>query len=630
MASRNLVKDKRDFDRTIKEARIGHRELQYELALMYANGVGVAQDLTQAIYWVRQSAERGFAPAQYLLATRFSVGEVVEQDDHQALKWLLKAADQDHPKAIYKLAKFYSTTHERAAGELCQVAAKAGVPQAQYAVASEMLASNSEPACAEQAFLWLKKAAEQGVAAAQCAVAERYAQGEGVIQDVAEAYEWYRKAAYQHHIAAQVALAQLDAQGQGRLGDEVVNRRSLRSTNRRRNDELWIQAGEAGDATAKYQLGLMYQNGWGVEQDVAQARRWFEAAGQRGQASAQLALARLFEANGDYSSALSWYQQAAAEAQPAAYAALGYLYWMGLGTSKDDFLGLMWTFKAVEAGQVEALAKLGRIVVAEPSRIVQACLMKAAVGGEPDVAYALGHHFHNAPEPERNVDAAIRQYQCAADHGHALAQCELGLIYSEGKDVIKDMVKARDWFMQAADQGDAKAQWNLALMLISGTVGVKKDLKKAFLLCQKAAVQGFVPAQASLGILYAKMKKPQKAAEWWQLAAEQGDPEAQCNLALAYTKGQGVAKDVTLAVAWLAKAADQGVISAASKLGVLYATGEGVAQDPIEAHKWFWIASQKSDSAAQANLEHSEALLTPVQLSEARRRALAWLQIQAS
>ncbi|MDD5029144.1 MAG: tetratricopeptide repeat protein [Rhodoferax sp.] len=625
MASRNLAKDKRDFDRTLKEARIGHRESQYEIALMYANGVGVAQDFSQAIDWVRQSAERGFAPAQYLLATRFSAGEVVEQDDHQALKWLLKAAEQEHPKAIYKLARFYSTTHERAAAELCQVAAKAGVPQAQLAVASEMLAAQVDPVSVEQAFLWCKKAAEQGVAAAQCALADRYAQGEGVAQDIAAAYGWYRKAARQYHIAAQVAMARLDAQGMGRGGEDAANRRVSGSTNRRRNDQRWSQAGDAGDATAKYQLGLMYQNGWGVAQDLAQAQRWFSAAAQRGQVDAQLALARLLEADSDYRQALDWYQHAAAQAHPEAFAALGHLYWGGLGTSKDDFLGLIWTLKAVEAGQAQAIASLGQFAVAEPARIVQACLMKAAAGGGPEVQYALGHHFENAPEPERNRDAAFRHYQRAAEQGYALAQCALGLMYSEGKEVNKDMIKARDWFMQAADQGDAKAQWNLALMLISGTEGVKKDLKKAFVLCQKAALQGFAPAQASLGILYAKMEKPDKAAEWWQVAAEQGDPEAQFNLALAYAKGQGVAMDATLALAWLTKAAEQGVISAQSKLGLLYATGDGVAQDPIEAHKWFWIASQKGDIVAQANLAHSETLLSGVQLTQALQRAVTWV-----
>jgi TPR repeat protein len=588
MAGRNTVNDKRNFDRTIKEARIGHRESQYEAALMYANGVGVAQDLTQAIHWVRQSAERGFAPAQYLLATRFSAGEVVAQDDHQALKWLIKAADQDHPKAIYKLARFYSTTHTRAAGELCQVAANAGVPQAQLEVATEILASRADAASAEEAFLWCKKAAEQGVATAQCALADRYARGEGVAQDIAQAYAWYRKAARQYHIAAQVTMSQLDEQGLGRVSAGRSSRPSG-AADRRRDAQRWNQAGDVGDATAKYSLGLMYQNGWGVAQDEAQSRAWFEAAAQSGHVSAQLAVARRLEAELNFQQAFDLYEKVAALGDSDACAALGRFYWLGLGCTKDDFLGLAWTMKASEMGQSEALMNLGEWAASESQRIIHACLFRAAHAGS------------------------------------SVAQCAVGLKYCEGNDMPKEMMQARDWFIKAAEQGDAKAQWNLALMLISGTEGVKKDLKKAFTLCQQSALQGFVPAQASLGILYARMKKPDKAVEWWRVAAEQGDPEAQFNLAVALSKGLGVVQDSALAVAWLARAAEQGVANAQSKLGLLYATGDGVAMDPVEAHKWFVIASQNGDKAAQANVEHSRLQLDPVQVVEANLRAHAWL-----
>jgi TPR repeat protein len=418
-------------------------------------------------------------------------------------------------------------------------------------------------------------------------------------------------------------MIQLDETGQGR-GSGGRSRYSSGSTDRRRDAEQWNQAGDAGDATAKYQLGLMYQNGWGVPQDQAQRQRWFQAAAQLGHPQAQLALADMLEAALDYQQALGWYQQAAAAKQAVACACLGRFYGLGLGTPKDDFLDLFWTITAADLGQTDALARLALFAVAEPDRLLMACLKKAAAAGIADAQYALGKHFETVNRPEFDIQAAIRNYQSAAQQGHALAQFCLGLIYSEGKGVRKDMTLAQNWFTLAANQNDAKAQWNLSLLLISGTDGLKKDLKKAFLLCEKAAIQGFVPAQASLGILYAKMKKPQKAAEWWQLAAEQGDPEAQFNLSLAYSNGLGVAKDAASAINWLIKAAEQGVVTAQSKLGLLYATGSGVALDSIEAHKWFLIASEKGDKAAQANLQHSESQIGKMQKAEAIRRCRAW------
>jgi TPR repeat protein len=38
---------------------------------------------------------------------------------------------------------------------------------------------------------------------------------------------------------------------------------------------------EQGDATAQYNLGLMYDHGWGVLQDYVQAHKWYNLAAAR-------------------------------------------------------------------------------------------------------------------------------------------------------------------------------------------------------------------------------------------------------------------------------------------------------------------------------------------------------------
>ncbi|NBW79926.1 MAG: sel1 repeat family protein, partial [Betaproteobacteria bacterium] len=70
MAKQSAAKDKRVFAETLKSARLGVPEAQYEVGLMFANGVGVPQNIEQAVYWIRQSAQRGLSTAQYLLGTR--------------------------------------------------------------------------------------------------------------------------------------------------------------------------------------------------------------------------------------------------------------------------------------------------------------------------------------------------------------------------------------------------------------------------------------------------------------------------------------------------------------------------------------------------------------------------------
>jgi TPR repeat protein len=42
-----------------------------------------------------------------------------------------------------------------------------------------------------------------------------------------------------------------------------------------------------------YELGVLYENGWGVTQDYAQARRWYQKAAEAGHEYAKEALSHL-------------------------------------------------------------------------------------------------------------------------------------------------------------------------------------------------------------------------------------------------------------------------------------------------------------------------------------------------
>ena len=79
----------------------------------------------------------------------------------------------------------------------------------------------------------------------------------------------------------------------------------------------------------------------------------------------------------------------------------------------------------------------------------------------------------------------------------------------------------------------------------------------------------------------------------WRPLAEQGDAQAQHNLASMYNKGEGVSADDTEAVKWYLLAAEQGVSSAQYNLGNAYRNGEGVNQDYSEAKKWYLLAAEQ-------------------------------------
>ena len=54
---------------------------------------------------------------------------------------------------------------------------------------------------------------------------------------------------------------------------------------------------------------------------------------------------------------------------------------------------------------------------------------------------------------------------CIRDRGHAVAQLNLGWIYANSPS-RKNWEQAVYWYKQAAEQGDPRAQYNLALSLI--------------------------------------------------------------------------------------------------------------------------------------------------------------------
>ncbi len=57
-----------------------------------------------------------------------------------------------------------------------------------------------------------------------------------------------------------------------------------------------------------------------------------------------------------------------------------------------------------------------------------------------------------------DYDTALREFRLLAEQGHAQAQVNLGIIYSQGRGVPKDSVQAYRWYTLAADQGDDLAE----------------------------------------------------------------------------------------------------------------------------------------------------------------------------
>lgn len=148
------------------EAEAGTAAAQYEVGLRYADGRGVARDLSVAASWFDKAARQGLAPAAYRLGSAYEKGFGLPRDAAQSVFWYGKAADAGNVRAMHNLAVML---------------AEGATSKPDYTTAAG----------------WFTKAAEAGVRDSQYNLAILYARGMGVEQSLRRAYTWFAIAAAQ-------------------------------------------------------------------------------------------------------------------------------------------------------------------------------------------------------------------------------------------------------------------------------------------------------------------------------------------------------------------------------------------------------------------------------------------------
>ena len=126
-------------------------------------------------------------------------------------------------------------------------------------------------------------------------------------------------------------------------------------------------------------------------------------------------------------------------------------------------------------------------------------------------------------------DDDLMRYRAEAEQGNPSAQYLMGRMYCIGKEVPQDFAEAFRWFLKAAENGSAFAQYEIGYAYNGGgdLRVLPPDYAKAVYWYTKAAEQGNVNAQHSLGLIYAYGGDgpPQdriEALRWFRMAAAQG------------------------------------------------------------------------------------------------------------
>lgn len=146
-----------------------------------------------------------------------------------------------------------------------------------------------------------------------------------------------------------------------------------------------------GNPRAQIMLGRCYENGLGVQQDLAVAAQWFQLAAEQNDAEGQLLLA--------------------------------YCYEVGAGVPKDPQQVMNLMTRSAEAGNAEAQFNLA-------------------------LNYSQG--LYGAP---KNEQAAFLWAQKSANQGYAQAERFLGACYEFGFGVNGNQQLANEWYAKAEAQG---------------------------------------------------------------------------------------------------------------------------------------------------------------------------------
>ena len=126
-------------------------------------------------------------------------------------------------------------------------------------------------------------------------------------------------------------------------------------------------------------------------------------------------------------------------------------------------------------------------------KILISLLLSIGLIGTTCLAYADFNDGWTAYSKE-DYKTAFKEWRPLAEEGDAKSQTNLGILYYNGRGVLKDYKKAFAWLKKAAEQGEAEAQYILGEIYIEGKVAAK-SFKNAKHWVELAYENGFAGAK---------------------------------------------------------------------------------------------------------------------------------------
>lgn len=241
--------------------------------------------------------------------------------------------------------------------------------------------------------------------------------------------------------------------------------------------------------------------------------------------------------------------------------------------------------------------------------------VQASKQNHPTAAYRAGVCYEVGAGTKKDPSRAVQFYRKAAALGNQLAMHKMALILLFGKlGHKKNLKEGITWLKRAANVADARHPESLHDLAAcyekrGGCPVVIPDEHYAFELYARAAQFGYAPSQYRLGVCYEHgllgcQVDPSSSIKWYSKSAEQGFPDAELALSSWYLSGSNgiLQASDSDAFAWAKKAADRGHTKAEYQVGNYYEVGVGIESDSEEALRWYAKAAAKGHKRATQRL----------------------------
>jgi len=341
----------------------------YALGLKYLHGKGVIKNNLKALRLFKKSAKQGYPRADYQLGIMYRDGVGAGRDRQAAIKWFRLAAawgELDAKKALEELINGKSSKNGVIDGasnnKLQKTATVSTTPQQIYLRAMIALSGfgNGGKINFKNAFALLNKSARLNHKESQYELGLLYKNGKGTSKNLVKAKKWLNLSISNGYTKARVALRELVV-----LEEKYSSYKTKSGYYNFSADSTYISAAKKGDPGAQFKLGLMYIEGDLIERNPSKGIAWLRRAADHKYLDAQVKLGDLLykgvQLDRDYAESAKWYQKAADQGHAGAQYILANMYKKGLGIARDRRKADKWYREAARLGHIQARDKISQL-----------------------------------------------------------------------------------------------------------------------------------------------------------------------------------------------------------------------------------------------------------------------------